>query len=78
MLNEPAASQGSTPSQERVQGTGGAATGAGGGGRGGGGGEGGGGGGGVFQLESSLGQGTQVSPQDREAIERVRIELIFF
>lgn len=53
MLNEPAATQGSNPSQV----SGGAAT----------------GGGSTFPLDSSLGQATaQVSPQDREAIERLK------
>jgi len=56
MLNEPAATAGSNPSPG-----GGAATG------------GGGGGGTAIPLESSLGQATaQVSPQDREAIERLK------
>jgi len=58
MLNEPSSSPGSNPSQ----GSGGAATGGGGGG----------GGGAGFPLESTLGSSTQVSPQDREAIERLK------
>lgn len=66
MLNEPPQSGGTNP----APGSGGAATGGTGGGTGGGGG---GGGGAVFPLESSLSQATtQVSPQDREAIERLK------